>query len=180
MNKLNYEVGFTLMEMLASVAVLMVLTVTAVSMFSRSLKSSTYVESQRLVDSSAKTVIDAMSRYLREAKITTLNTSDKVTCLTTGSIVGGSPAVLVMEGLDGYPSTFTLSGGGIASNSSRLTPESVTVTNFAINWICGYGQPDRLDVSFTARVGGTNYEGVDTGSADRNYSFGVTLRNSNI
>lgn len=170
------ERGFTLMEMLASVTVLMVLAVTAVGMFSRSLRSSAYVESQRLLDGSAKTIIDSMSRYLRESRMVSLDGMDKEVCIISGSIAGSN---LVVTGSDAVNSTFELQGDNIASNSSILNPESVEISNFLVDWTCTQGTPDKLDIGFSARLSSaTNFEGIEDNLKLKDYSFGITLRNS--
>ncbi len=170
----NRQAGFTLMEMLASVAVLMVLVVTAVGMFSRSLKSSAYVESQRLLDSSARSIIDSMTKYLRESKVVSLGPWTRLDC--PGTFSGTS---LVVRGIDGALSNFSLSGTNIASNSSNLNPTSVEIGSFSTEWTCGSGQPDRLEINFSENVVTTYREGLDGSVRTKNYTFGTTLRNSN-
>jgi|SRR3989338_7086955 len=177
--KFSSQEGFTLMELITVITVMMILTVATISMFARALKNSSYAESQRLIDGSAKSIIDSLGRYFREVQVISLDNDvvnkGRDSCLNAPAGIAGSR--IRVASLDGSETDIALSNSELSSNGARLNPSNVMIGDLAFVWKCDSGTSDRLDVSFTASVSGTPSEGYEDTLKKRSYVFGVVLRN---
>lgn len=169
--------GFTLIELVVSLAVLALIISSGVNLFFRSLRDTSRSDLRKQVDERARVVLGSLSRYFREAKIVSLNTQDRTACLGAGStgILGSS---LVASDLYGVNSAFSIANDKLGSNSAILNPETsikLSVPSGSLfTWYCSAGVPDRIKMQF--RITAEGEEG--TGTTFEDYVLDLTLRNT--
>ncbi|MBI1871811.1 type II secretion system protein [Candidatus Collierbacteria bacterium] len=176
MKKLN---GFTLIELVVSLAVLAFIISSGVNLFLRSLRDTSRSDLRKQVDERARVILGSLTRYFREAEIVSLSGQTRTTCLATPAGITGSS--LVASDFYGVNSTFSISNGQLASASAStliLNPEaSVTVSttsNPFFTWYCSAGVPDRIKMQF--RITAVGEEG--SGTTYEDYVLDLTLRNT--
>lgn len=175
MKKIN---GFTLIELVVSLAVLALIVSSGVNLFFRSLRDTSKSDLRKQVDERARVILGSLTRYFREAEIVSLSGSTRTTCISSGSITGSS---LVASDLYGNNSTFSISNAQLASTSAStliLNPEtSITISTVStplFSWYCSAGVPDRIKMQF--RITAEGEEG--TGTTYEDYVLDLTLRNT--
>jgi len=167
------------MELIVAVGIIGILAATGAAIFFRSLRGSSQTEIRQTLDGRVRLITSSLSRFLLEGEIYSLDSTDRVNCLSTGQISGNS---LEVVGLDNLTSVISESGGKISSVSGVtvvINPESVTVSHktglgYYFIWYCGRGVPDRLLMKFSATYLGQQ---GDTGVSG-DYDIEVTMRNS--
>lgn len=175
------RLGFTLIELLISVTVLAVIISSGVNIFFRSLRDSSRSDLRKIIDERSRIMIVSLTRYLREAKLISLDGVSHSACVTAGMVVGTS---LVAADIYGVESTLSLSAGKISSvaGSTTLILNPETAISVAqqpggvplFTWYCSLGVPDRLTTKFNLAAVG---EG-GAGTINSDYVFDLTLRNS--
>ncbi len=180
MKKLN---GFTLIELVVSLAVLAFIISSGVNLFLRSLRDTSRSDLRKQVDERARVILGSLTRYFREAEIVSLSGQTRITCLATPAGVIGSS--LVASDFYGVNSTFSITTVGLDSNRLAsvsattlvLNPETATeviVISPLFTWYCSAGVPDRIKMQFQIKA--TGEEG--TGTTTENYVLDLTLRNT--
>jgi prepilin-type N-terminal cleavage/methylation domain-containing protein len=165
--------GFTLIELMAATALLLIVSMAVFSILSRSLSSTARVDNQRLLDENGKFVIESMSRFLRGVEVVSLDGIDRDGCNSDG-ILGSS---LVVKAHDGLTSTIAISGNDLASNSAVLNSSALKVSNLNFTWRCVRGLPDELTMTFHLQPDGLSGE-VDSGILEGlDYSLTIVMRN---
>jgi len=169
--------GYTIIELVVGVSVLVLLAVMAMTILSRSMSSTARVESERLLDENAKMINDWLTRFIREGEVIMVNENDKEECLENGSVSGDD---LTIRAIDGYDTLIALNDGVLASNEAELHLSSLTMSNFVVIWECGQGLPDRVDVSFSLSLT-TGSMGIvedkDSLLSTKSYNLSVVARN---
>lgn len=163
--------GFTLIELITVVSVLAVLITAGMSIFYRSLRGSSKVEVSKSLDTEVQHVINSMSRLIRESRMVSVDGNDRDVCFAQGSVSG---SLLVVEDFGGHTTTYSLSGGRIASNSAFLSSVGVNLSNLLFTWKCKADSFDGLSVGFDASVLGDD----GSTSANGSYDFNLLIRNS--
>jgi type II secretory pathway pseudopilin PulG len=168
--------GFTLIEILVSAAILIVLSMSALAVLSRSLTGSARVETERLLDENGKAVGASLTKFIRGVEVVTVGANDRDSCLAAGND-GVTGEVMTVKAIDGLTTTINLNPNFVASNEASLHSSSITANNLVITWKCSQGLSDVIEMSFVlAPVLG---EETDSAlSSGKSYSFTTTLRNT--
>lgn len=137
--KKNYQ-GFTLVEMLVVVGLMILVGGMAVGLFFQTLKGASKVEILKEVKQNGDYALGVMERMIRNAQSVLLNT-DGQTCTSNMS-------KLKIENPDGNTTEFSLSGSQIALNSGKLTGSNVAA--FGLTFNCNSAvTPPVVEISFT-------------------------------
>ncbi len=172
----NSRAGFTLIELMVSVAVMAIIISSGVNIFFRSLQNSSSSDLKRQVDTRSRVILDSLSRYLREARIVSLDGFSRTNCYKFGSLSGSS---LVTNDIYSVPSTISLNGAVLASSSAfgtlNLNPEStisvvpIPPATSIFTWKCAAGRADNLEIQIRISAGGGVYN---------DFIENLTLRNT--
>lgn len=150
--------GFTLIEILVVIGIFGILAVIGTSMFFSILKGSTKTRVLAEVKQNGNYAISVMGRMIRNAK----------------SIESCPGSSITIENQDRDSTTFSCSGGRVASNSAYLTSDKVAVTNCTNVFTCNLGvSPNVVTIDFTlSQAMGTRAE--ETAQVD--FKTTVSLR----
>lgn len=129
--------GFTLIEMLVVIGIFGILAFIGSNMFFTILKSSAKTRVLAEVKQNGNYALSVMGRMIRNAK----------------SIEDCPGDSIRIENPDRDNTTFSCSGGRIASNSANLTSDKVAVTG--CNFSCAGTIPEVVTISFTLSQSGT-------------------------
>lgn len=171
--------GFTFIELITGVGVLVLIATVGTAIFLRGLRGTSEIEIRHTLDGRARLILGGLGKFFREGQFVSLSGQSKSDCLITGMATGDS---LVVRALDGLSSTFSITGGQLSSASAQtvvLNPESVTIDyktglSYYFVWYCSGGVPDRVVMEFRATSTGT---GGDTATSNE-YVLDVISRNS--
>lgn len=155
--------GFTLMELMLTVGILGMITVTVTAMFFRAFRGSSKTDTVVTLDQNAQLSLSLMERFVRNGKGVTVNGGE---CPASGDS-------LEIANWDGGETIFNLSNGQIASNGAVVNEEIVVVSNLNFSCVRIEGIPDQITITFDAQrsdAGG----GAETTAS---YKSVVSLRN---
>jgi len=147
--------GFTLVELVAVISILGLLTGVVTMMISKSLQGSKRLDYIRALDSGSKMVFDNINRLFREGTIESVvnltgDVKDRQDCLTQGQVTAKTALVI---GLDGNETNLSVDlDGRVASNSGAISSSDISISNFRLVWSCMPAQPDGIEISFDASV----------------------------
>lgn len=151
----NVRHGFTLIEMLVSVAILGTVGLISTQIFFTTLRGAGKADIIREVKQNGDYALTAMERMIRN--------SVGVSSLCNGT----AQSSLTIKNLDSKATTFSLAGGQIASNSGIfLTNNKVSVSGLSFTCMSTLGKPDVVNISFTvvqanAGAGAEEVSGMD-------------------
>lgn len=178
----NYCKGFSLIELMAAIGILVILSVTALTIVSQSLKSTAVTEVRRQIDNNTKFLNDRLARFLRESEITQIGSFNRSGCLSSAyhQVTGTTANVRSLDGgttllylIDATSQIASQSGG----STLPVNPTNLLISNLSFQWSCGLGIEDKVRVSYQASMA---QSGMETTSqlGPYNYSFDVVLRNT--
>ena len=160
--------GFTLIEMLVSVAILGTVGLISTQIFFTTLRGAGKADIIREVKQNGDYALTVIERMIRNAS--------GVTSVCDGTTANS----LTIKNLDGNETSFQLSGGQIASVSATLTGNGtltgnkVAVNNLAFICLRTPGKPDVVNISFSVSQAGAG-AGPEEISA-MNFQTTVSLR----
>lgn len=132
--KKNYQ-GFTLIEMMVVIGILLIVGTMAVGLFFQTLKGASKVEILKEVKQNGDYALGVMERMIRNARAIPSPCIDK------------DEASITIANPDNGTTTFSLAGGQIASNSGRLTGTNVSAT--ALTFHCNPLSSPVVNITFT-------------------------------
>lgn len=164
--------GYTLMELLVVIGVMMVVVGAGMGVFYQSLRGGSKVDFELFMDTSSRVVEASMADVIGFSRVMSVDDQDQESCLAAGAygVLGSS---LTAESA-GDVTEYVLEDDYIASNSSRVSPEGLQIKALGFNWICVAGEKERLVISYTAQA---EKEGQNV-EVEKDYSFQVLLKNS--
>ena len=172
------NMGFTLMELLVVMGVMLVIIGAGMNIFYQSLRSGSRVDYELFVDTSSRVIESSMVSLIAYSRVVSVSGSDQDACLLAGE-AGLEGDTLVVE-VDETETEYSLVGDFIASSTAvpigevLINPEGIQVSDLNFNWVCLYGEPERVEVEFTAQA---EKEDVSVPIVN-DYSFEILLKNS--
>jgi hypothetical protein len=168
--------GYTLMELVVVIGVLMVIVVSGMSVFYQSLRSGSKVDFEIFMNSSSRIIENSMTDVIGFSSVVSVEGQDQDACLAAGGVgVLGSSLMVVNEGV---LTEYTLEDDFITSSSAsvavQINPEGMNVNILNFNWICVSGETEKLTVSFSAEAAKEG-QVVDV---SKDYSFDMLVKNS--
>jgi prepilin-type N-terminal cleavage/methylation domain-containing protein len=156
--------GFTLIELMVSISILGILAVTATTIFFRTFRGSGKTETLVTVEQSGTYLLSIMERFIKGAL--------QVTAVGDGNCPGSGESLSLVNA-DGGETVFALSEGSITSNSAKISPSEVTISDLLFDCTRTSGAPDKIAVSFDLTY--TNQaEGAES---DQTFTSTYVLRN---
>ena len=146
--------GYTLMEMVVVVSLLVVIMVGGTSLFLTNLRSGGTSEVVLKTARTARVLADLVETRLRYGRVIQVGELSKDLCLEAGTD-GVSGSSVLFENLQGEQELLAFSNGEIASssadgsNSVRLNNDEVRVESFEIKWFCIPGLNDKIKVDMS-------------------------------
>lgn len=176
--KKTKKTGYTLMELLMVMAILLVVLGSGMMAFYRILRGGSKADIDLELDSGARQMMNSTGYLIRHGQVESLSGLDKSDCLTAGEN-GVTGEVLVLSMVDGGETTISMVSDRLASSSAGLGDvflgaDSLQIEDLEFAWVCQAGQKDQVKVSFSA--GWENQAGEVTES--KNFSLVELLRNS--
>jgi len=170
--------GFTLIELVVVIGVMLVIVGAGMGVFYQSLRSGSRIDFELFMDTSSRVIESSMIDTIGFGRVVSVADQGQDLCLAAGAdgLSGESLVVAVAGKLTEY----TLENDYIASSSTnptnqiRISPEGIKIKTLNFNWICSSGETEKLKVDFTAQA---EKEDQDV-PIEKNYSFEVILKNS--
>lgn len=174
----NLLVGFTLIELMMSVSILVILSIGGSLVLFKTLGSKSFDAADSTITSSATQTLIAFEKTIKFARVDSLSIGGTTTYIRADCDAAGVNGVVgdTINVHDLYGnSSFTLSGSGIASSGAVMSTADLVISNLAFTWYCVPGRNDRLKVSFKG-----TYVGSPGGAWIRDFSRDINLYNSRI
>lgn len=143
MKEFSIQRGFTLLELLIAVAIMLIVGTIVTSVLFISLRTSKKSDALILAKQQGETAMSQMSKAIRFAK--TLD--DPVSCTTSVT----QSSVTITSLLDGGQTTFSCTGATIASNGASLINEGILTVD-SCSFVCSQSstsEPPTISINFT-------------------------------
>ncbi|MBU1200494.1 hypothetical protein KJ953_03065 [Patescibacteria group bacterium] len=167
--------GYTLMELVVVIGVLIVVIGAGMNVFYQSLRSGAKIDYELFLDGTSRVVENSMSLLIRYGQVVGVEGQDDSVCLSAGS--GGVVGNTLVVAENGRQTEYALISDFIASSSSqqvRVSPEGMKVNAIEFNWVCGYGKQEKVVVSYRAQA----EKDDQVVPVEESYSFEVLVKNS--
>lgn len=167
--------GYTLIELVMAVSLLVLVLVGGTAIFYRSFRSSGVSDIQSTLNTSLRSLDEMIERSLRYGTVVRVNDSLRSDCLLAGSsgVVGDT---LVVRDLSGGVIVYTFEDEGtVSSNSAVISNSAMRVSTLQFKWYCRSGVNDKMNLYIEASP-------VETTSEDMVVVFNkdINLINSGI
>ena len=169
--------GYTLIELIMAVSLLVLVLVGGTTIFYRSFRSSGVSDNQASLNTSLRTLDEMIERTLRFGEVVRVGDNNfRAECLDALPSEGISGSELVVYDQSGGVATYTLSEGAVSSNSGVIisNPE-VEVTKLQFTWYCRSGINDKMNLQIEASSKTTTGEG-----STAKFNKDINLLNSGI
>jgi len=173
--------GYTLIELVVALALLMLILFGGTALFTQNLRSEGLTEVDMSLNSSLRSILDELERVVRFGKIISVDEVDRTKCLTYGTN-GYSGSTVRVENLQSIASDYDLLDGKISSISSQteervaISPSSIVINSFVITWFCQSGINDKINLEINA-----SSTALGSGIAiTKTVSRGIVLLNGSI
>lgn len=157
----NTFIGYTLIELVVTIALLTIVLTGGTAILYRSFRSSGVSDVQTVVNNSLRSLDETLERTLRYGEVVRIGDEVRADCLAE-SIGGLSGDILVVRDSSGGVATYTLLGSGkVSSNSGVIisNPE-IYVTNLKFTWYCRSGVNDKMNLLIEATSSAKTGEGT--------------------
>lgn len=156
----NKNLGYTLIELVMAVSLLVIVLVGGTAIFYRSFRSSGISDIQTALNNSLRSLDEMIERSLRYGKVSFIGASNRDACLTAGAtgISGNSMTVIDPAG---ESIVYTLTEGVVSSASGTPVPISnpeIEVTKLEFTWYCRSGVNDKIKMVIEAKSKGKSEE----------------------
>lgn len=171
----NILKGYTLIELVVTVALLAIVLTGGTAIFYRSFRSSGISDVQTTVNNSLRSLDEMLERTLRYGTVFGVGGKYRDDCLA--SAVGVSGNSLAVRDIFGGEATYTfLPNGTVSSNSGVIISNSeITVTKLQFTWYCRSGVNDKMNLLIEA-----NSSAVTGENASSTLNKDINLLNSGI
>lgn len=170
--------GYTLIELVVAVSLLVIVLVGGTAIFYRSFRSSGLSDVQTTVNSSLRSLDEMIERGLRYGTVLRVVNGavdyDRISCLAAGE-GGVTGTSMVVRDMAGGTAIYALSDGKVSSNSSQISNPEIVVTLLSFKWVCRSGVNDKMNLKIEAEEVGKS--GV---TASSKFEKDINLLNSGI
>ncbi|HSV94773.1 MAG TPA: prepilin-type N-terminal cleavage/methylation domain-containing protein [Spirochaetia bacterium] len=177
---IRFSKGYTLIELVMAVSLLVIVLLGGTSIFYQSFKSSGVSDIQASLNNSLRSLEEMIEGSLRYGKVTRVygDSGNKIRsdCLVAGDF-GVSGYLLEIQDPSGGVAVYTLlSDGTVSSNSGVIISNpDIYVTKLEFRWYCKSGVYDKMNLSMEATASGNTTE-VTTATLVKD----ISLLNSGI
>lgn len=165
--------GYTLIEMLVALSLMVIVLLGGTLLFTQNLRTGGLTEVDLRVNSSGRAILDELERILRFGEVVSVGDARRDNCLEAlGDGVEGSN--IVVETLGGVETEYSLSNQKVSSVSGDnvdpfyLGGDDISVNSLTAKWFCQSGISDKinLEISISSTVLGTGVTITKTISRD--------------
>lgn len=172
--------GYTLLELIMAVSLLVIVLTGGTAIFYRSFRSSGLSDVQTVVNNSLRTLDEMIERSLRYGVVYRVSSgivdNFRNDCLLAGSTGVAGNTLVVKDSMGGDVTYSLLPGGTVSSNSGVIISNpGIIVTKLQFTWICKSGVNDKMNLDIEANASGKSGE-VATSSLKKD----INLLNSGI
>jgi prepilin-type N-terminal cleavage/methylation domain-containing protein len=145
--------GYTLIEVIISMLLLVIILVGGTALFYQSLRSSGLSDVDLGLTSSLRSVLSSIEKDIRFGQVVSVGTGFRLDCVSAGSVAGDS---LTVNDLVGAETVYSLENDRIASTSSQMgntvfvSPVELKIERLAFTWFCQGGVSDKIKVEIDA------------------------------
>lgn len=146
--------GFTLIELIVTVSLLMIVLVGGTSIFYKSFRSSGVSDVQSVLNSSLRSIGEMIEKGLLFNSVVSVTNAGGIRnrnyCLTQPAGVTGS--TLKFKDAQGGEATYTfvVADSAVSSNSAVISNPGIKVTKLNFTWICKSGVNDKINLEIEA------------------------------
>jgi len=155
--------GYTLIELIITIALLVIVLTGGTAIFYRSFRSSGLSDLQTTVNSGVKSLGDSIERTLKYGVVSRVNDGgedmDRNDCLLAGEegVVGDG---ITIKNFTGGGATYDLLvDGTVSSNSGVISNTGIFVTKLQFTWRCTSGVNDKMNLVIEATPNPQTEEG---------------------
>jgi prepilin-type N-terminal cleavage/methylation domain-containing protein len=147
--------GYTLIEVIISMLLLVIILVGGTALFYQSLKSSGFSDVDLGLTSSLRSVFSSIEKDIRFGQVVNVGTGFRLDCVSAGS-VGFPGETLTVSDLVGAETVYSLDNNRIASTSSLMgnvvyiSPPEIKIERLGFTWFCQGGVSDKIKVEIDA------------------------------
>jgi prepilin-type N-terminal cleavage/methylation domain-containing protein len=145
--------GYTLVELLVTMSLLVIVLTGGTAIFYRSFKSSGLSDAKTSLNASMKTLDELIERSLRYGTVLkVINLSgekDRSDCVL-GNETGVTGSTVIVRDPSGGIVTYSLGDGKVSSNSGIISNEKIAVSRLEFTWICRSGVNDKIKLLIEA------------------------------
>ena len=142
------SIGYTLIELVVTVALLAIVLMSGTAIFYKSFRSSGISDVHTVVDNDLRSLGEMLEKTLRYGTVVRIGDSTRVECLA--SVDGVSDSSLIVRDLSGREAIYTLDGEQLSLNSAIISNPEIRVTNLEFTWYCRSGVNDKMNLLITA------------------------------
>lgn len=142
--------GYTLIELIVTVALLVIVLTGGTAIFYRSFRSGGVSDIQTVVNTSLRSLDEMLERTLRYGTVIRVADSYREECLD--AVDGVSGDTLIVRDISGGMATYSLlSDGTVSSNSGVIISNpDIFVTDLKFTWYCRSGVSDKINLLIEA------------------------------
>lgn len=177
MKKTDY--GFTLVELVVTVALMGIILTGGTAMFFGSFKSSGVSDIQTSINNSLRSLDEVIERTLLYGTVVRVVSAgvdhDRDSCISAGEngVAGSS---LVVRDASGGTAVYALADGVVTSNSGEVISNSaVVISRMEFTWFCRPGVNDMINLDLEATMDTVSGDGITS-----EFSKTINLINSGI
>jgi type II secretory pathway pseudopilin PulG len=154
--------GYTLIELVMAVSLLVIVLTGGTAIFFRSFRSSGVSDIQTSLNNSLRSLDEMIERSLRYGEVAQVGSHNRADCVTAG-VIGVTGSSLTVLDLSGGPALYSLTAGIVSSNSGvQISNPEIEVTKLEFTWYCRSGVNDKMKMLIEANVSGKSGEVVST------------------
>ncbi len=164
--------AYTLIELIVVIGIVVVLVGAGMAVFYQSLQSGSRVDFELFMNTSSRVIESSMTDVISFARVVNVDGQGQDACLAAGdSGVSGDNLTIDVAG---RLTQYSLSGDYITSDSAQISPSGIQVSVLSFNWVCLFGEREKVMVDFTAQA----EKDGEAVAIEKAYSFEVFLKNS--
>ncbi len=141
--------GYTLIELIMAVSLLIIVMVGGTAIFYRSFRSSGVSDIQSTLSSGLRSIDEMIEWSLRYGEVVRIDDNWRTNCLASGD-EGVTGNTLVVRNSTGGNVTYSLNNGRIASDSAVISNANLMINKLEFSWFCRSGVNDKINLYIEA------------------------------
>ena len=174
--------GYTLIELVVTISLLVIVLIGGTAIFYRSLRSSGVSDIQTSTNNSLRSLDEMIERSLRYGTVLrVIKSGEKIDyyrpdCLSSGAEGVSGDSLVVRDNSGGTAIYTLLSDGTVSSNSGVVISNPGIIVNvLRFTWICRSGVNDKINLYIEASSGAKTGEGIT-----KSFNKDINLLNSGV
>lgn len=144
-----HQKGYTLIELIVAVSLLIIVLVGGTAIFYRSFRSSGVSDIQSSLNSGLRMIDEMIEWSLRYGEVVRVDDNLRINCLAGGED-GVTGSTLVVRSPSGAVITYSLDNGKVASDSATISNQNMSIGKLEFTWFCKSGVNDKINLYIEA------------------------------